>query len=106
MTRHSSKRLSVGSADTAPFIFLPLSDGSSYPINQRQCAEWGTLFPAVDVPQELRKVRAFLLAYSRARKTRNGVLPFVTSWLSREQGRLSRSPARDSHDIRSKIKAA
>lgn len=92
--------------NAALFITLPLNDGSDYLINQRQCAEWGTLFPAVNVPQELRKMRMFLLAYSRERKTRNGILRFVTSWLSRVQKRPSRSSARGSHDIHRKAKAA
>lgn len=64
---------------------LPLNDGSEFPIFESQSAEWGTLFPAVGVPQELRNMRAWLLANPTKRKTSRGVLRFVTSWLAREQ---------------------
>lgn len=83
---------------TPPFIMLTLNTGAEYPIHEPQIAEWGTLFPAVDTRQELRAIRAWLLANPRRRKTRNGMLRFVTSWLSRAQdrggnGHATRQPA-------------
>ena len=81
----------VSPADAVPIITLPLHTGKEYPITENQRAEWGTLFPATDVLQELRKMRAWLLANPRNRKTPRGILRFVTSWLSREQDR-ARSP--------------
>jgi DNA-binding MarR family transcriptional regulator len=78
-------------ADAVPLITLTLNTGKEYPITENQRAEWGTLFPATDVLQELRKMRAWLLANPRNRKTPRGILRFVTSWLSREQDR-ARSP--------------
>ena len=86
---------SAQGADAPPVIILPLNTGADYPITDTQCAEWGTLFPATDVTQELRKMRAWLLANPRNRKTRQGVLRFVTSWLSREQDRARTAHQRD-----------
>lgn len=68
-----------------PFITLTAVGGDEIPITKSQSEEWGTLFPAVDVPQELRNMRAWLLANPRNRKTSSGMLRFATSWLSRSQ---------------------
>ncbi len=86
-----------------PVITLPLNAGADYPITDTQCAEWGTLFPAADVLQELRKMRAWLLANPRNRKTRQGVLRFVTSWLSREQDRARIAHQRVHHETYQRV---
>lgn len=49
--------------------------------------EWTGLFPAVDVPQKLREVRAWNLANPARRKTRTGVQRHITAWLAKEQDR-------------------
>lgn len=70
-----------------PIFTLPLNDGGDYPISKEQCQEWASLYPAVDVAQQLRNMRGWLQANPAKRKTRRGVLRFVNSWLSREQDR-------------------
>jgi hypothetical protein len=74
-------------AAPVPFITFTLNDKTEFPIFETQIAEWETLFPRVDVRQELREMRAWGLANPTKRKTSRGVLKFVTSWLSREQDR-------------------
>lgn len=66
-------------------IRLPLVDGTEYPFFERQVEELTTLYPAVDVPQQLRNMRGWLLANQKNRKTKSGIMRFVTAWLSREQ---------------------
>lgn len=73
------------SASVPPVLTFPLHDGSEYGITEEQVTEWETLYPAVDVPQALRSMRGWLLANPKKRKTKAGVLRFVTAWLSREQ---------------------
>ena len=68
-----------------PVVELPLNDGSHFDIFQGQVDEWQTLYPAVDVMQQLRNMKGWLLANPKKRKTKAGVLRFVTAWLSREQ---------------------
>lgn len=68
-----------------PVITLPLNDGSEYPVSQEQCQEWAGLYPAVDVIQQLRGMRGWLLSNPTKRKTQRGILRFITSWLSKEQ---------------------
>jgi len=41
--------------------------------------------PAVDVMQELRKMKSWLDSNPRRRKTKQGILRFANSWLTREQ---------------------
>lgn len=70
---------------TPPVILLPLNDGTNYPITEEQCHEWAGLYPAVDVIQQLRNMKGWLDSSPDRRKTRRGILRFVTGWLSREQ---------------------
>jgi len=103
ITESSGAVRSAKDADAPPVITLPLNTGAHHPITDSQCAEWGTLFPATDVLQELRKMRAWLLANPRNRKTRQGILRFVTSWLSREQDRARTPRQRDHHEIDQRV---
>lgn len=77
-------------ASMPPVIFLPLNDGTEYPVSQEQCHEWAGLYPAVDVIQQLRQMRAWLIANPRRRKTVRGINGFIVNWLSREQDKSGR----------------
>lgn len=79
---------------TPPTIVLQLNDGSEYEVTEEQCQEWARLYPAVDVPQQLRNMRGWLLSNKERRKTKRGISRFITSWLSREQDR-GRSAGRE-----------
>lgn len=68
-----------------PAAVLPLVDGSDFPITQETVDELSGLYPAVDVDQQLRNMRGWLLANPKNRKTKAGIMRFVNSWLSREQ---------------------
>lgn len=70
-----------------PVLQIPLNDGSLFPITKQQVEDWTALYPAVDVVQELRKMVGWCQGNPTRKKTRTGVLRFVTSWLSREQDR-------------------
>ena len=67
-----------------PVILLPLNSGE-YPILPKTAEEFAGLYPAVDVMQELRKMRAWLIANPTKRKTKAGIMRFVNLWLSKEQ---------------------
>ena len=69
---------------------LPLIDGTEYLITAAQLAEWQEIFPAIDVAQQLRTMRSWLIANPKNRKTRSGILRFVHGWLSKEQNRAPR----------------
>jgi hypothetical protein len=74
-------------AAPALFVTLTLNDKSEYPIFETQIAEWQGLYPAVDIRQELRNMRGWCIANPSKRKTKSGILRFVTSWLAKEQNK-------------------
>ena len=67
------------------FIKLSLNDGSEYQVKESQVEEWTELYQAVNIKQELRKMRGWLDANPHRRKTSRGILRFITNWLSKEQ---------------------
>ena len=67
------------------FLTLPLVDGSEHPVTQADIAFWTETYPAVDVPQAFRGMRAWLITNAPRRKTRRGIARFVNAWLEREQ---------------------
>ncbi len=80
-------------AAPAPAVSIPLNDGTEYPVAAEQVAQWRELYPAVDVMQQLRMMRGWALANPRKRKTKRGVLAFITRWLAKEQDRGGAGPA-------------
>ena len=68
-----------------PAAVLPLVDGTDFEISVETATELSGLYPAVDVEQQLRNMRGWLLANPKNRKTKAGIMRFVNSWLSREQ---------------------
>lgn len=68
-----------------PVISLPLHDGTEFLVSQEQCQEWAGLYPAVDVMQQLREMRAWLDANPKRRKTKSGIKGFIVRWLGKEQ---------------------
>lgn len=90
--------LSAGALEPCPpdnpvFITLPLNDGSEFSVTASMLVEYGSLYPSVDVRQELRNQRGWLLSEPRRRKTLRGIKKFITSWLSREQDRGPKTKA-------------
>lgn len=85
--RREEEKTSCAEQAPAPEVEItfPLVGEGEYHVTTSQSAEWGRLFPAVDVRQELREMRAWLQANPKKRKTGSGIPRFVTSWLSKEQ---------------------
>ncbi len=76
---------SMQNTNHALFIELSLNDGSLFEVSDSDVQEWSKLYPAVDIKQELRKMKGWLDANPTRRKTRRGVKRFVVNWLSRTQ---------------------
>ena len=70
---------------TPPVAELLLNDGSLYPVYQPDVDKWAGLYPAVDVPAELRKMVGWCDANPKKRKTKAGIRSFVNKWLAKEQ---------------------
>ena len=77
-----------GSTHEPPFIELPLAKkGSVAEITVEQIITWTQSYPGVDVQQQLRNMREWLLHNPTKRKTSRGIGRFITSWLAKEQNR-------------------
>lgn len=75
-----------------PSMFaIPLNDSTEYQVPPKSVREWVLAFPAVDVEQELREMRAWSLANKAQRKTLRGVDAFIVRWLSKAQDTPSRT---------------
>ena len=66
-------------------ISLMLNDNSLYGIKQEMIVHWSELYPAVDILQELKKMKGWLEANPNKRKTNRGIMRFITNWLSKVQ---------------------
>ena len=78
--------------DRPPVITLILNDRTEYPVYQEDIDEWNELYPAVDILQELRKMKGWLNANPTKRKTKRGIGRFINNWLSREQDKGGSKP--------------
>lgn len=73
------------------FIELPVrrtrktDKATTHRVTEKKVREYEELFPAVDVRQELRNMRAWLVANPDRRKTARGVNQFITRWLIKAQ---------------------
>lgn len=81
--------------DSPPAAIIPLVDGTEATFTQAQVDDWGRAYPAVDVAQQLRQMRAWCNANPTRRKTARGVEAFIVGWLTKEQnsGRPSKAVA-------------
>lgn len=69
------------------FIKLILNDNSYYYVIDEEVKEYKSLYPNVNVEQQLRNMAGWLNANQRKRKTKRGIKRFINSWLSSEQDR-------------------
>ena len=76
-------------ADSPKFtqFSIILNDKTLYKVTEQELQEWRSLYPAVDVEQQLRAMQGWSDANPKQRKTRSGVRRFITAWLSKEQNR-------------------
>lgn len=70
-----------------PVVFeIPLKGKNvSYPVTQSQLVEWRSLYPAVDIRQQLRNMIGWCQANPTRQKTAQGIQRFIHAWLCKEQ---------------------
>lgn len=88
----TEKRKKILQSADPPIICLPLANKSEYPITQATVDELAELYPGVDVPAQLREMRGWCIGNPTKRKTRSGIMRFVTSWLAKEQNKPRSAP--------------
>ena len=72
-------------------VELPLIDNTLYQISEDKVKEWQQVYQAIDVKNELEKMRCWLNANPKNRKTRKGVERFIVAWLNRSQDKAPRA---------------
>jgi hypothetical protein len=73
------------------FLTVPLNVGSEFPIDEAKVSEWISLYPGIDVRQQLRSYKAWAINNPTRRKTRAGICKSINSWLAKAQNE-SRPP--------------
>lgn len=69
-----------------PIITLPTNrEGEEIAVFRAQVLDYEKTYPNVDVEQQLRSMRRWLIDNRTKRKTAGGMMRFVNTWLSREQ---------------------
>lgn len=66
-------------------IALPLTGGEEHQVTQKQVDQFADLYPAVDIVQELRNMKGWLISNPARRKTKSGINRFINNWLSKAQ---------------------
>ena len=70
------------------FVWV-LNDGSKWILPKSRLETFKTLYPAIDVEQELRNSIGWNLANQKNRKTKSGIEKHINTWLSNAQNRAS-----------------
>jgi hypothetical protein len=80
----ASTALAVPAARGKLVCTLPLNQGD-HEVFEVDVQEWIPLYPAVDIRQELRNMKGWLLGNPKLRKTKTGIGRFINAWFSRAQ---------------------
>lgn len=72
---------------------IPTNTGEGYPFFQADIDLYKSLYPSVDIAQEMRKMVGWSDANPTKRKTKVGMKRFVNAWLSREQDKYKPASA-------------
>jgi hypothetical protein len=68
-------------------LALETVSGELWPVPAADCVAWADAYPGVNVLNELLKMREWLRANSKNRKTAGGMRRFIVNWLGRAQDR-------------------
>jgi hypothetical protein len=100
-TKDSSEPKMPASEPTAEIEVFPTVGGGAFVLPEPQAEELTALFPTLDVAQELRSAKAWLVANPTKRKTAKGMPKFLTAWCTRstsQQRSTGGQPARTSSE--------
>lgn len=78
-----------------PVMDLPpliLKDGSRFHISQNHFNEFMNAYPGVDVRDQILKMSQWLKTNPTKRKTKNGIMRFINSWIARSEREAINTP--------------
>lgn len=67
------------------FLSIPLIDKTYFHVANKLIEEFTELYPAVDVKQALRDIKGWNISNPKKRKTPNGILKHINTWLAKAQ---------------------
>ena len=70
---------------------LILKDGSRFHISENHFKEFSDAYPNVDVKDQIFKMSQWLKTNPNKRKTKNGIMRFINSWIARSEREDSKS---------------
>jgi len=71
--------------ETLLTLAIPVTGGGVYLALDSEIEEWMVSYPIVNIAQEIRKMRQWVLSNPQKKKTPAGVKRFITGWLGRAQ---------------------
>lgn len=94
-----SEQTSFASEQATELPPLILKDGSRFHISQNHFNEFVNAYPGVDVRDQILKMSQWLKTNPTKRKTKNGIMRFINSWIARAE-------REDTHQSQSSVKIA
>ena len=88
----SDEKNSLSEEEKTGFVWK-LNDGSDWELARPYLETFKTLYPGIDVEQELRNSIGWSIANPKNRKTKTGILKHLTTWLGNAQNRAARQGA-------------
>lgn len=86
-----SEQTSFASEPVTDLPPLILKDGSRFHISQNHFNEFVNAYPNVDVKDQIFKMSQWLKTNPTKRKTKNGIMRFINSWIARSEREDSKS---------------
>ena len=79
------EQTSLASEPNTGLPALILKDGSRFHISQNHFNEFVNAYPGVDIRDQILKMSQWLKTNPTKRKTKNGIMRFINSWISRSE---------------------
>ena len=95
-----SSGLEAGGREDAVFVTIISNTGEEIPIMESLVKLWEQTYPAVDVRQELQRMKSWAINNPKNRKTKGGMQRFCDNWLARTQNEARRIPQGSRETIR------
>lgn len=68
-------------------FLLTGKDNPEFQVTEKMVTEFTECYPAVDVEQELRNIKAWCISNPNKRKTKSGAMKFINTWLADKQNK-------------------
>lgn len=87
-----SEQTSFASEQVTELPPLILKDGSRFHISENHLNEFVDAYPGVDVRDQIMKMSQWLKVNPTKRKTKNGIMRFINSWIARSERETINAP--------------